>query len=40
MSAAVWLIISGVMVNPQLEMTCAAFAAVVPMIADGEFIAK
>ena len=38
--AAVWLIISGVIVKPQLEMTCAAFAAVVPMTADGAFIAK
>jgi hypothetical protein len=31
MSTAVWLSISGVIVKPQLEMTCAAFAAVVPM---------
>ena len=40
MSTAVCLSISGVIVKPQLEMTCAAFAAVVPMTADGEFIAK
>ena len=33
-------IISGVIVKPQLEMTCAALAAVVPMTAAGAFIAK
>ena len=40
MSFAVWLIISGVIVNPHAEMTCAALAAVVPMTAAGAFIAK
>ena len=35
MSTAVWLIISGVIVKPQPEITCAAFAAVVPITADG-----
>ena len=40
MSTAVWLIMSGVIVNPQLEMTCAALAAVVPIAAAGAFIAK
>ena len=33
-------IISGVIVKPQLEMTWAALAAVVPMTAAGAFIAK
>ena len=37
---AVCVIISGVIVKPQLEIVCAACAAVVPMIATGEFIAK
>ena len=32
--------VSGVIVKPQPEMTCAAFAAVVPMTAAGAFIAK
>src|SRR4029077_11993707 len=40
MSTAVWLIMSGVIVNPQLEMTWAAFVAVVPITAEGEFMAK
>ena len=40
MSLAVCLIISGVIVKPQLEMTCAACAAVVPITAAGAFIAK
>ena len=40
MSTAVWLIISGVIVNPQLEMTCAALAAVLPIAAVGAFMAK
>ena len=40
MSLAVCSIVSGVMVKPQPEMTCAAFAAVLPMTAVGAFIAK
>ena len=40
MSLAVWAIISGVMTKPQLEITWAALAAVVPSTAAGEFIAK
>ena len=40
MSFAVCVISSGVIVKPQLEMVCAACAAVVPMIAAGEFIVK
>ena len=40
MSTAVWLIMSGVIVKPQFEMTCAAFAAVVPIAAAGAFMAK
>ena len=34
------LIISGVIVKPQLEITWAALAAVVPITAAGAFIAK
>jgi hypothetical protein len=40
MSAAVCVIASGVMVKPQLEITSAACAAVLPMTAAGAFIAK
>ena len=40
MSFAVWLITSGVMTKPQLDTTCAALSAVVPMIAAGLFMTK
>ena len=40
MSFAVCSIMSGVIVNPQLEMTCAALAAVLPIAAVGAFMAK
>ena len=40
MSLAVCSISSGVIVKPQLEITCAACAAVVPIAAAGAFIAK
>jgi hypothetical protein len=39
-SWAIWLIMSGVTLKPQPEITCAALAAVVPISPAGLFIAK
>ena len=39
-SWAIWLIMSGVTVKPQPEITCAACAAVVPISPPGLFMAK